>query len=94
MRRRADRPRVAAVAAAGAPAGTFHPVVDRTTAKTRDANAFVVDAVADVRWAVEDVGVISGIFLERGELLNPAIKGLTVLLAWIAPVRLVYTVQL
>tara|TARA_B100000674_G_scaffold376919_1_gene319412 strand:+ start:1116 stop:1379 length:264 start_codon:yes stop_codon:yes gene_type:complete len=85
-----DSPLTAAVA----PSGTSHPVVDRTTAKTRDANAFVVDAVAVVRWAVEDVGVISGMFVERVELINPAIKALTVLLAWIAPVRLVFTDQL
>ena len=85
-----DSPLTAAVA----PSGTSHPVVDRTTAKTRDANAFVVDAVAVVRWAVEDVGVISGMFVERVELINPAIKALTVLLAGIAPVRLVFTDQL
>ena len=82
------------LAAAVAPAGAANPVVDRTTAKTRDANAFVVDAVAVVRWAVEDVGVISGMFVERVELINRAIKALTVLLAWIAPVRLVFTDQL
>ena len=82
------------LAAAVAPTGTAYPVVDRTTTQTRDANAFVVDAVAVVRWAVEDVGVISGMFVERVELINPAIKALTVLLAWIAPVRLVFTDQL
>ena len=51
------------LAAAVAPAGAANPVVDRTTTQTRDANAFVVDAVAVVRWAVEDFGVIACVFV-------------------------------
>ena len=51
------------LASAVAPAETAYPVVDRTTAQTLDANAFVVDAVAVVRWAVEDFGFIACMFV-------------------------------